>query len=122
MDKRNVMKGMAAGTLALFAAGTGGRSAFAAETPDWLDELLKDTGYYEFEVMRHFGNDRVNRFIRVYRWQNQIGVQHTDVTYGTGEESYKIVEERFYDITYHDSLKEAYLYAKELKEKYYGQA
>lgn len=132
MDKRNVMKGIVAGTLALFAAGSGGKSVFAAE-PDWRDELLSGYDYFSFYnnyetepheidngeiVMRMTSSTILNLYKEDDKWVigHFYNVYIPDVEFPNDRISTNL--EGAY--TKFDSLKEAYLYGKELKARHYG--
>ena len=133
MDKRNLFKGFATGTLAFITAGSGGRSVFAAKS-DWRDEILAlHTGYEihnDMDVSYPRGSENgENRYVKVStisiyfgetrKWMLLHRYTEWDHYYPYGKN--RIVNEhREGDETGFDTLEEAFKYAKELKTKYYS--
>lgn len=119
MDKRNLVKGITVGTLAGIFVGTGGKSVFASE-PDLRDEMLTKHRI-DIELHRYSafdGNTNIYQILRVYKWDRKFKVQHTNLI--TDEKTWTTLEKIADETTEHSSLEEAYKYAKQLKEKYYG--
>jgi hypothetical protein len=136
MDKRDfITGGIGIGTISLIMAGTGGKSVFASE-PDWRDELLSlHTGYeiyHDMDVSYPTG-DAAQRYVKtntisMYYWETRNWVvlhvhQERDfsrfiVTHDYNE-TLVVNERRDGDGTEFKTLKEAFLFAKELRAKYY---
>ena len=127
MNKRDTVKGVAAGALAVWASGIGvGKSAFAAETPDWRDELLDLQGHHGIYYDNTIANETKSIYIEKDRKTKKVIVTRVEFEYVMSDskaspgEIYWEGKEILKTETEFDTLKEAYLYAKQLKEKYYG--
>lgn len=131
MDKRDLVKGVALGTLSLIVAGTGGKSALAGEQ-DWRDELIgEQTGwhihYHNVDDIFEDGNgnsillNATYWFISIDKVDNGYQVKHyrRDMKYMNDENMYN---ENLIRLEGHNTifttLKEAFYYAKGLRNNY----
>jgi hypothetical protein len=128
MNKREVVfNGMAAGTLGLIMAGTGGKSVFAEEM-NWRDELLETHKhhqiYYKNTHDPYVKKDSLSHSIYIFENSEteNYEVSHTEYLWPAepNEDGSMTAKELYREETYFPTLKEAYQYAKQLKEKHYG--
>jgi hypothetical protein len=118
MNKRDlVAKGMVLGPLTLIMAGTGGKSVFAEEKTDWRDELLSVNHCHQ---IYYKSIDDVTKSLYIFdRGEGEFTVNHLVIGWKEQEDG-NFTSVRYTDEeTKFDTLKEAYHYAKELKQKHY---
>ena len=119
MDKRNLVKGVAVGTIAAIMAGTGGKSVFASPQ-SFRDKLLEESSGFEIVLYRNRDEDFSYRKITVIKFfsgkievSHVVCIAHKD---GDGRSfEYPVFEHKMFD-----TLEEAFKYAKKLKTQYYG--
>lgn len=120
MDKRTLILGSGALAAAMIPLAL---KSEAAETPDWRDELLDVVNKNNAFQIYYKSEDDISKSLYIFGPridEKRFTVNHVVLGWKKEEDDTWTSERYIDEETKFDTLKEAYLYAKELKQKHYG--